>query len=281
MNEPAVSGVLAVMIYAALGASLAVWLAIAGRLRRGGEVVVREPRERVPWGADGSVLVAVMLAAAATSLVAKRVVSEDVNLASPAEPTLLVQALMLGAMYAVMAGGVAGWFHYVWRAHRGDFGLGRAPRGALRDVGLGVAAMLAALAPVFALRMIEFQLVGQPDQHELLDQLVDDPWGSMLGAALIAVVIAPLFEEFAFRVLLQGWLEDVAESPRSWWPLVVSSGLFAIAHQGQGYAQPPLFVLAMFLGYLYRQTHRLLPCFVAHAAFNAFSLAMVAAMPRV
>jgi membrane protease YdiL (CAAX protease family) len=280
LNEPQINGALLAMVYAALGGSLATWVWIAGRLRRGAEVVEREPRERVPWGADGSVLAAVMLAAAATSFVAQRVIDEDVTLASPAEPSLLTQALMLGAMYAVMAGGVAMWFHFVWRAHRGDFGLGSAPRGALRDIALGVGAMLAALAPVFALRMLELRLVGQPEQHQLLDQLGDDPWGSMLGAALIAVVIAPLFEEFAFRVLLQGWLEDVAESPSAWWPMAVSSALFAVAHQGQGYAQAPLFVLAMFLGYLYRQTHRLLPCFAAHAAFNGFSLAMVAAMPK-
>jgi membrane protease YdiL (CAAX protease family) len=34
----------------------------------------------------------------------------------------------------------------------------------------------------------------------------------------------------------------------------------------------PLFVLALGLGYLYRQTHRILPCIVVHLLLNACSL---------
>jgi membrane protease YdiL (CAAX protease family) len=58
---------------------------------------------------------------------------------------------------------------------------------------------------------------------------------------LMAVVVAPAFEEFMFRVLLQGWLEAVwsrarrkqhrlRAAPASWVPLVLPAALFALMH---------------------------------------------------
>ena len=46
----------------------------------------------------------------------------------------------------------------------------------------------------------------------------------------------------------------------------------ALAHFGYGPEPVPLFVLALFLGYVYQRTHRILPCIVAHALFNLFSM---------
>ena len=60
-------------------------------------------------------------------------------------------------------------------------------------------------------------------------------------------------------------------------PVGVSSFLFAIVHLGNGPDPIPLFVLALILGYLYQQTHRLWPCIVLHMCLNAASLAMLLA----
>ena len=51
-------------------------------------------------------------------------------------------------------------------------------------------------------------------------------------------------------------------------PIVISSFLFAAMHGGQWPAPVPLFFLALVLGYLYHQTHRLLPSLVVHALLN-------------
>ncbi|MGE0759202.1 MAG: lysostaphin resistance A-like protein [Pirellulaceae bacterium] len=64
-----------------------------------------------------------------------------------------------------------------------------------------------------------------------------------------------------------------AVSPR--WPLFVSSALFAMAHWSHGPDPIPLFVLALGLGYLYRQTHRLVPSIVLHFCLNACTLALM------
>lgn len=66
--------------------------------------------------------------------------------------------------------------------------------------------------------------------------------------------------------------------PRLWglppgtWPILASSTLFALMHWQHGPDPIPLFVLALALGYLYRQTHRLLPSITVHVLLNSCSL---------
>ena len=75
------------------------------------------------------------------------------------------------------------------------------------------------------------------------------PW-IFLVAAMAAVVVAPIVEEFFFRVLLQGWLEALQRKNRRWrwafWrplpgalPIVLSSLLFAGMHFHVAHAPPP------------------------------------------
>jgi membrane protease YdiL (CAAX protease family) len=89
-----------------------------------------------------------------------------------------------------------------------------------------------------------------------------------------------LAEEFFFRVVLQGWLERCERQaiharghffrlPAGTVPILISSLLFAVAHAPQWPAPVPLFLLALILGYLYHQTHRLLPSLIVHALFNS------------
>jgi membrane protease YdiL (CAAX protease family) len=60
--------------------------------------------------------------------------------------------------------------------------------------------------------------------------------------------------------------------PYGWAPIFISSFLFGIAHFGYGPEPIPLFVFAVFLGYAYQRTHRILPCIVAHGLFNLVSM---------
>ncbi len=76
-----------------------------------------------------------------------------------------------------------------------------------------------------------------------------NPW-VLLAAVLAAVVVAPVAEEFFFRVLLQGWLEAAERRHRRrlrWLsrflpgaaPIALSSLLFAALHIRIGEAPPP------------------------------------------
>ena len=63
-----------------------------------------------------------------------------------------------------------------------------------------------------------------------------------------------------------------ADSSAIWMPIIVSAAVFGLAHVGQGAAPIPLFVFGLALGYLYRQTGRILPCIVLHMGLNGFSM---------
>ena len=74
------------------------------------------------------------------------------------------------------------------------------------DVRLGVAGLLAAIGPVFGLQALLTQWFKS--EHPLVTMLDKHPDDStLLLATTTAVIVAPLAEEFFFRVLFQGWLE--------------------------------------------------------------------------
>jgi membrane protease YdiL (CAAX protease family) len=172
-----------------------------------------------------------------------------------------------------------------------------------RDVRIGFFTFLAVIVPVYTMQYCLSVLFSPETQHPLIEELQARQSSPMLFVAFAAAVVgAPLFEETAFRLILQGWLEritgpwspipvgevsledasnvdDVAsasettsEAPVVWAPIVISGILFAGAHLGQGVAPISLLPLGMVLGYVYQRTHRLLPSIVCHALFNAFSL---------
>jgi membrane protease YdiL (CAAX protease family) len=77
---------------------------------------------------------------------------------------------------------------------------------------------------------------------------------------VMTVIIAPLFEEFLFRVLLQGWLEalwsrwrrkhpELKSAPMSWLPFVLPAALFALLHLRAGKEPlPSRYLTGLFLG---------------------------------
>jgi hypothetical protein len=56
------------------------------------------------------------------------------------------------------------------------------------------------------------------------------------------------------------------------WPVIISSIVFALMHWSHGPDPIPLFLLALGLGFIYRQTHRILPCIIVHFLLNLCSL---------
>ncbi len=166
------------------------------------------------------------------------------------------------------------------------------PRRCAYDTLLGLAGLAAFAVPVYAIQRILVYVWESPG-HPLVKLLTHaSDSRPFLIAFFTAVIVAPLVEEFIFRVLLQGWLEQISSSARrdqgetplpgsilqrpyirpAYWPILVSALVFAMMHAGNGPDPLPLFVLALGLGYLYRQTHRVTPCVIMHACFNSVSL---------
>ena len=70
----------------------------------------------------------------------------------------------------------------------------------------------AALVPTYLIQLTLINAIDSDTKHPLVEQLQADPSPAMLvlGFAM-AVIAAPLFEEFTFRLLLQGWLEKLED----------------------------------------------------------------------
>lgn len=94
--------------------------------------------------------------------------------------------------------------------------------------------------------------------------------------AIISIVaLAPLIEETLFRGLLQSYIRQHLGSKQA---IVVTAACFSLFHFGasQGLGNisiiVPLFVLALFLGFLYEKRGSLLAPMFLHATFNTVSV---------
>ena len=274
MNEDAASSpALEVLLLSGLIAGL-VWLSVA--LVRGKPLVRYEPRRRVPWsGFDVALSVATMLLTGAVVGILVGVRPDpkdiaDVRLAFGA--VALSEVLSMAIILAILA----------QRARPNTIDLGFDARHWWHDLGRGLAAFLLVTPPVLYLHKV--LTIYYPYHHPVLDALGEHPdWWTLALATWLAVVIAPLFEEFVFRVVLQGWLEGresrwrrnhslLRRVPRGVTSIALSSFAFALAHAGSFPAPIPLFFFSLAAGYLYRQTHRILPSLVLHMCFNGLSI---------
>jgi membrane protease YdiL (CAAX protease family) len=147
---------------------------------------------------------------------------------------------------------------------------------------------------------------AHPQEHELLKALGESPNSTVRVALIIgAVILAPLFEEYVFRAHIQTFLRELliratrlragwtvpqeipatdvgtleyARPPRSgawsqpvawqsWLAIFIASVIFTSVHPM--WMWPPIFFLALCLGYAYERTGNLWTTIVMHGLFNA------------
>jgi membrane protease YdiL (CAAX protease family) len=110
-------------------------------------------------------------------------------------------------------------------------------------------------------------IVVDPRQQDIVDQFPHSAGGLVLFA-ILAVVLAPLFEEVFFR----GFLFRGFANSWGWvWGAVVSSALFSMAHL-QLDVIVPLFALGFALAWVYQRTGSLWTSIALHAVFNGISV---------
>ncbi len=86
-----------------------------------------------------------------------------------------------------------------------DFGLSL--RELPRDVWLGLVGLAMLAPPVYALQALLVS-IWKPSVHPMVEMFKDSPdQGFFVVLVLAAAIVAPLFEELIFRVMLQGFLE--------------------------------------------------------------------------
>lgn len=350
--------VVQIAVFAVLiGGALAAWARISIRLASGQSILAAEPRRPVPWNlghvvaiaavyfllqAGGAMIVheffpappaAVEVLALAANDPESPDKEKEVPEKSPKDTGEKVAAIDPRNMAAgILSHMIASLLTLaialsLLRATTGCTwtDLGVVPDKFLNDIQLGLAGFAAAAVPIYGL---QFALSRwSTKRHPIIDWLEKSPDADfLLLAGISTVLIAPLAEEFFFRLTFQGWLENivsylwpksngepnhiedesgleslaaispsdnpyappressdfVADAARiglvppgglaSWGPIITSALIFALMHFDHGPAPIPLFFLALLLGYLYLQTHRILPSIVVHCCLNSCSM---------
>jgi len=265
----------------------------------GRPLLAYQPRRSVPWGPLAAMVPLFFLV-----LNFFGEPPEDINPSEYITSGWLNSAAMIGLVAAAMA-----LLATLVDADAKDLGLPSSLRQLLSDAAIGSFACIASLVPIYLVLYV-LHIVFQPEQqHQLIEKLLEhrSPQMMLVGFVL-AVIAAPVFEEFTFRTLLQGWLErkedelsDSQESepvqaeletdpdseparpkrgmiaglPHGWAPILITSLAFGLAHVGHGIAPVPLVVFGIVLGYLYQRTHRLAASIAAHMLFNAYSMGLL------
>ena len=150
----------------------------------------------------------------------------------------------------------------------------------LSDAKLGLTSAVMLLPPVLLISAMVNRL--WPYKHQVLDLLQSvDSVAVFFAMFMATAIVTPFVEEFLFRVLIQGSIQGMIDRstndagrwrPVSYLPILITSGLFAAMHLGQGAAPIPLFFLSLGLGYLYRQTGNITAPMVVHMVLNGFTL---------
>lgn len=183
-----------------------------------------EPRWRVPWG-PGIAVVALLfplmgLVLAVTNSAPDSnlpvIVEEHTEvLVEPVAPsetsdaeTFVINGLSTTVVMIAFVLVVSLFLKSTFDTDGHDLGLPRDAEQLFADMGIGIVACVAALLPIYVIQFLLTVLLEPETNHPLITELERSHTPAMiLVGLLLAVVAAPLSEEFAFRLLLQGWLE--------------------------------------------------------------------------
>ena len=276
-------------------AGITAWIWLAMQWRAGRNVLPFEPRRLVPWeGADVLLIVATYLLVGFVCVSAGLRWSGTSIPKAGEEPTpqyaTVELASNLAASTITFLAAIA-MLRARWRVSLAELGYDRSR--IVGDLKTGAIAFALVAPVVYGIQAAFMHWI--PYKHPLISAA---PRHAVL-VAISGIVVAPVFEEFMFRGVLQGWLEkleaaivsrrrarergelssvspvEFVDSPLGAMPILMSSLLFALMHFGQGPAPIALFVFSLVLGFLYRQTHRLWPSTVVHCLLNAVTIVVL------
>ena len=145
-------------------------------------------------------------------------------------------------------------------------------RAGLKRVFLGTPAVYFLAAVVTGLTVWLLRRAGIPPMEQAIVTMLRQ--GSPLIAAILitsTVLLAPIGEELCFRYAIFRALE----SHTGFWAAAVMTALFFAAAHANLQVLPSLFLLSLWLSWLYRRTGSLLAPMLAHALFNAASMALI------
>jgi membrane protease YdiL (CAAX protease family) len=204
---PAVPPQVVFLLLALIAGSFLLWMGLLARLWRGETILAAEPHPPVAWsGWDVLLLIfSIFVLQTLAAQVTLGLYGAESLEKLPGHGRAALLASTGIAMLLVVAFGVA-LFRQRGARRAADFGVRLDPATLARDARIAGGAFLAALLPVYALQIVLTQ--WYPKQHPVLEMVREKPSAALLAASVFSVVlVAPLAEEFVFRLALQGWLE--------------------------------------------------------------------------
>ena len=195
----------------ALLTAFRLWLRAFGRLQAGQRILPHEPRRLAPWGLVdvlGTVVLLVVLQTVALGCL-PRDQRPAAGLALEAMQPNQRVGVLLASVVAELAAAAISLAAVKLRSRASWLDMGFDVRKMAADVRLGGAAFLMLAPPVYLIQMT--LVYWFPSQHPLIVAIKKDPDPLFLMlSGFTAVIVAPLAEEYFFRVLLQGWCERIA-----------------------------------------------------------------------
>ncbi|WP_254507256.1 CPBP family intramembrane glutamic endopeptidase [Anatilimnocola floriformis] len=221
-----------------------VWGWLIWRLVKGEPILPRESRRPVPWSLVDLCLTFVLyivVSIAAVSIVkpvSEQFASVDNEAVEEFEPNLPTDeterslpmwktmiALDTGVK-ALVAGLMLAFIVLRYGASLADFGL--SVQHLANDVRIGVITFLGMYLPMIALQAALVYGLEWKYDHPLIESVTESKDVMLFALAIIATsVSAPLIEEFAFRGLLQGWLEKCCSGRSTYAELVTGEQNFS------------------------------------------------------
>lgn len=195
-------------------ADLAARILIALGYNPSDPLVPWSPRRPVPWALVDllgtlalyvCVIVALRLALGQLGWLPDTQAPADESKLSLDDKQILVWANIVASLGLVAAAGplIALRSGACWR----DFGF--SARELWNDVKLGLAGFVMLAPPVYAIQGL-LVYFWKPSKHPLMEMFKQSPDANFFAVLFVAAaVVAPIFEELAFRVFLQGFLEKV------------------------------------------------------------------------
>jgi membrane protease YdiL (CAAX protease family) len=181
-----------------------VWYVVYYRWSRGEPILEHEPRRLASWGFIDGVALLIILAVLTNLFVWGA--GLDIRAAEHDSPQFLyiIFASTLAQMAACFLTGL--FIMIRTRCTVGDLGISIGEFG--RDIKLGFFAFCALAMPTYGIQVVLTRF--WPSEHPLIEAVKTQPaLELLLIAGFVAVISAPLTEEFMFRTLFQGWLEKM------------------------------------------------------------------------
>jgi membrane protease YdiL (CAAX protease family) len=202
-------------VVAVLMGFLASWVFLIVKARRGEPWLTAEPRLPRVWGLADLAVVVVLVVSCQTLFASAYVRLAGVDLAGlqgKAMPAAVSAMASSGNVLAIAL--TLGWLALRFQVSPSHVGF--RSQGWIKQLQIGTITTLATLPIVYMLMAAVSIGMDTAYKHPLLDEIrATATVGSYLLGVLTAVLLAPLAEEFLFRVMLQGWMQSWSVSSLS------------------------------------------------------------------